>query len=246
MNAVPRLAAAAALACSLAGCVGGIDAGQARICRSVIPALNPSDAAFEIVRIAPLASGDGVRVEYRVAGTGRALAQSLPRVPVRRRQPCVARSGRPARGDHGSRTARASCGCNFSSASGWRRRERRPTPSRCPAPRCRRELPRALAVGLQHAAVRAAADRHLCAAGGGLFAGLRPGRPHQPGLRRAGGRRAATRRSSASRLPAAEVGRRGPSLLALVLALVAGLAYGVATRASRVRAADAADAGSGC
>ena len=44
---------------------GGIDAGQARTCRSIIPALNPSGAAFEIVRTAPLGPGDGVRVEYR-------------------------------------------------------------------------------------------------------------------------------------------------------------------------------------
>ena len=65
MNAVPRIAAAAALACLLAGCVGGIDAGQARICRSVIPALNPSDAAFAIGLISPLGTGDGVRVQYR-------------------------------------------------------------------------------------------------------------------------------------------------------------------------------------
>lgn len=59
-----RSVCAAALACALAGCVGGIDAGQARVCRSVIPALNPADAAFEIVRTLPLASGDGMRVEY--------------------------------------------------------------------------------------------------------------------------------------------------------------------------------------
>src|SRR5689334_9699904 len=64
MNAVSRLVAAAALACSLASCAGGIDAGQARTCRSIIPALNPQDATFEIVRTAPLGSGGGVRVEY--------------------------------------------------------------------------------------------------------------------------------------------------------------------------------------
>src|SRR5882672_5289746 len=57
-------AAAAALACLLAGCAGGIDAGQARTCRSVIPALNPSEATFEIVRTGALRSGEGVRVDY--------------------------------------------------------------------------------------------------------------------------------------------------------------------------------------
>src|SRR5712691_3806455 len=66
MNVGPRLAAVAVLTCTLAGCAGGIDAGQARICRSIIPALNPSDATSEIVRTASLASSDGVRVEYRV------------------------------------------------------------------------------------------------------------------------------------------------------------------------------------
>src|SRR6185436_4677799 len=39
-----------------------------RICRSVIPALNLSASDVEIVRTAPLVSGDGVRVEYRARG----------------------------------------------------------------------------------------------------------------------------------------------------------------------------------
>jgi len=60
-----RLAAAAAFACALAGCAAAVDAGQARICRTVIPALNPSQAAIAIARSAPLAGGDGVRIEYR-------------------------------------------------------------------------------------------------------------------------------------------------------------------------------------
>jgi branched-chain amino acid transport system permease protein len=67
---VPRLATGAALACALAGCAI-VDAGQARTCRSIVPALNPSASAIEIVRTAPLSAGDGVRVAYRVrAPTG--------------------------------------------------------------------------------------------------------------------------------------------------------------------------------
>src|SRR5215207_6894351 len=69
-SALRRSACAAAFACALAGCVGGIDVGQARVCRSVIPALNPGDAAFEITSTAPLASGEGVRVEYRARVAG--------------------------------------------------------------------------------------------------------------------------------------------------------------------------------
>jgi branched-subunit amino acid ABC-type transport system permease component len=65
MNALSRLAAIAALLCALAGCAG-VDTNQARICRSIVPALNLSAAAIEVVRTAPLASVDGVRVDYRV------------------------------------------------------------------------------------------------------------------------------------------------------------------------------------
>jgi branched-chain amino acid transport system permease protein len=71
MWVVPRLVTAAALVCALAGCAA-VDAGRARICRSIVPALNASGAPLEIVRAAPLAKGDGVRVTYRVrapAGT---------------------------------------------------------------------------------------------------------------------------------------------------------------------------------
>jgi branched-subunit amino acid ABC-type transport system permease component len=64
MNALVRLAAATALVCALAGCAEVIDAGQARTCRSVIPALNPADASIEIMRTMPL-GGDGVRIDYR-------------------------------------------------------------------------------------------------------------------------------------------------------------------------------------
>ena len=187
MHAVPRVAAAAALACSLAGCIGGIDAGQARICRSVIPALNPSDAAFDIVRIVALASGEGVRVDYRAR---------VPDGPSRSRflecrfwpgQPGVARPWCPDRRDHGIRAAgRAAAATSAALLAGGggrggrsRAGARRLAVARGAAGRGRQPAARA---------VRAAAGRHLCAAGGGLFTGLRAGRAPQPGLRRAGGR----------------------------------------------------------
>jgi len=50
----------------LAGCAPGIDTGQARLCRAVLPALNGEASAIEIVRTAPLTAGHGVRVDYRV------------------------------------------------------------------------------------------------------------------------------------------------------------------------------------
>jgi branched-chain amino acid transport system permease protein len=56
----------AVLLASLAGCAPGIDAGQGRLCRAIIPALNGEAAAIEIVRTGPLAVGQGVRVDYRV------------------------------------------------------------------------------------------------------------------------------------------------------------------------------------
>ena len=59
------MCAAAALILALAGCAPVIDAGQARTCRMVIPALNAPDAAIDIVRISPLRSGEGVRIDYR-------------------------------------------------------------------------------------------------------------------------------------------------------------------------------------
>ncbi|HEU0060827.1 MAG TPA: branched-chain amino acid ABC transporter permease [Hyphomicrobiaceae bacterium] len=60
------LAILSLLVALLTGCAAGIDAGQARLCRAIIPALNGEAAAIEIVRTAPLAGAPGVRVDYRV------------------------------------------------------------------------------------------------------------------------------------------------------------------------------------
>lgn len=56
----------AVLLAALTACTPGIDAGQARLCRAVIPALNVEGSAIELVRTAPLAGQQGVRVDYRV------------------------------------------------------------------------------------------------------------------------------------------------------------------------------------
>jgi branched-chain amino acid transport system permease protein len=56
----------AVLLAALAACTPGIDAGQARLCRAVIPALNAEGSAIELVRTQPLGGQQGVRVDYRV------------------------------------------------------------------------------------------------------------------------------------------------------------------------------------
>jgi len=70
MSASRKLAVAAALSCALAGC-SDIDVGQARTCRSVIPALNPAQATFKIRRTLALAHGEGVRIDYGADMPGR-------------------------------------------------------------------------------------------------------------------------------------------------------------------------------
>ena len=72
MKVGPRLLAAALLVGALVGC-SGVDAGRARICRSIIPALNASGTALEIVRTNSAARGDGVRVAYRAQDPGGTL-----------------------------------------------------------------------------------------------------------------------------------------------------------------------------
>src|SRR5215470_12409727 len=65
MSALKRLLVLIAALASLGGCAG-LDAGQARLCRAVIPALNGTALAIEVVRTAPLPAAQGVRVDYRV------------------------------------------------------------------------------------------------------------------------------------------------------------------------------------
>jgi len=68
MSIAPRFAAA--LTCVLAGCAPVVDAGQARLCRSIIPAINADGTSIEIVLTSPLGPGDGVRVVYRARMPG--------------------------------------------------------------------------------------------------------------------------------------------------------------------------------
>jgi branched-subunit amino acid ABC-type transport system permease component len=61
-----------AAALAAAGCVAAIDAGQARLCRSILPALNAPGATLDLVDTAPLAGGEGVVIAYGVvSATGR-------------------------------------------------------------------------------------------------------------------------------------------------------------------------------
>ena len=62
---------------ALSACSAAIDAGQARLCRAAVPALNAAGSAIEIVRTAPLSSADGLRVEYRVASPAGQRARFL-------------------------------------------------------------------------------------------------------------------------------------------------------------------------
>jgi branched-chain amino acid transport system permease protein len=65
-----RLAVLAGLlATVLAGCNAMLDADQARICRLLLPALNPAGSVFRILRIAPAGSAT-LRIDYRAAAPG--------------------------------------------------------------------------------------------------------------------------------------------------------------------------------
>jgi branched-chain amino acid transport system permease protein len=66
MSAIRSVLALVAAVAALGGCAAGVDGGQARLCRAVIPALNGEAFAIEIMRTAALPAGEGVRVEYRV------------------------------------------------------------------------------------------------------------------------------------------------------------------------------------
>ena len=173
MRLVPRLVAAAALTCAVAGCAV-VDAGRARICRSIVPAFNTSGASLEIVRSAPLAKGEGVRITYRV--------QAPPGMPPKDRfVEC-----RFAAGGHASRERESLVGVTTETGSlgevrlhmlkrFWLEREGvaadpEPIANAAEAP----SVPRALAIGLQHfvAALPPIAIYGLLAAAYSLVYGL--------------------------------------------------------------------------
>jgi branched-chain amino acid transport system permease protein len=64
-----RPAIATALTVALTAC-SSLDVGQARTCRSVIPALNPDRAVIGIERTVALPRGEGVRIHYRTTVPG--------------------------------------------------------------------------------------------------------------------------------------------------------------------------------
>lgn len=227
MHAATRPAAAAVLACLLAGCAMGIDAGQARTCRSILPALNPADAAFEIVRTASIGAGVGVRIDYRVRVAG---------APSRTRfVECRFSAGSLASPDRGALVG-------VTTDSGrlgelrlqllkrfWLEAEGAAAdPDPVPGASLSPQIPRRLAIFLQHAlsALPSVAIYALLAASYSLVYGL-VGR-----INLAFGELAAAS-GYAAFLGFAIAGRGAAAgaalLLALVLALSAALAYGVAT-----------------
>jgi branched-chain amino acid transport system permease protein len=62
MMAMTRIIVIAALFGALSACAG--DAERKRICRSIIPALNPAESVLVIERSAALLEGEGVRIDY--------------------------------------------------------------------------------------------------------------------------------------------------------------------------------------
>jgi branched-chain amino acid transport system permease protein len=209
----------------LAGCASDIDAGQARSCRSIIPALNPAAASIAVLRTIPLGSGSGVRVDYRVL---------VPAGPSRERfVECRFAGGGYVAADRGTligvTTDAGPMGAlrlqllkRFWLAKVGPAADPQPVEGVLSAP----ELPWAMAVGLQHVllALPAIAIYGLLAAAYSLIYGL-VGR-----INLAFGELAAVG-GYAAFLGFAAVGAAGsiawPLLLALVWALAAALSYGL-------------------
>jgi branched-subunit amino acid ABC-type transport system permease component len=227
MTARPRLIAVAALVCTLSACATAIDASRARICRSIIPVLNPADAAVEIVRTHALAGGEGVRIDY--------LLRANAGAPHRRFLECRFAAASQASSERDTLTGVATEGGRLGPLRlyllqrFWLEREGatadpEPVPNAARVP----ELPRTLAVGLQHllSALPSIAIYALLAAAYSLIYGL----VHRINL--AFGELAAVS-GYAAYLAIALVGFRSsvaPGLaLALLLALTAALSYGTVT-----------------
>src|SRR5262249_15644668 len=173
MTALRRLLAVAALVCTLSACATAIDASRARICRSIIAALNAADATVEIVRTQALARGEGVRIDY--------LLRASAGGPHRRFLECrFAAAGQPS-SERDRLTGVAPEGGQLGPLRlyllqrFWLEREGQsadpePVPNAARVP----ELPRTLAVGLQHllSALPSIAIYALLAAAYSLIYGL--------------------------------------------------------------------------
>ena len=55
---------------ALTACAPALDVDQSRICRIVLPAISPADAAIHVARTVPDADGAGVRVDYSIDNNG--------------------------------------------------------------------------------------------------------------------------------------------------------------------------------
>lgn len=60
------------LALVLASCGQGVDADQARVCRTAIPALNPDDTAVQVLRALPGPLPNSLRIDYQAEPPGKA------------------------------------------------------------------------------------------------------------------------------------------------------------------------------
>ncbi|MGH6814308.1 MAG: branched-chain amino acid ABC transporter permease [Hyphomicrobiaceae bacterium] len=69
-SALLRAAHIVPAALLVASCSGGIDGGHLRICRMVLPALNPTAGTLEILHADRLRQDEGVRLRYRVQAQG--------------------------------------------------------------------------------------------------------------------------------------------------------------------------------
>ena len=98
-----RAAAVLCTAFLLAGCVSSLDAQQARVCRSTLPALN-AGARITVRRIETGPVPRSLQVEYEAALPGRPILERFGHLPLRRRR-FVAQQGRTDRDRHGARSA---------------------------------------------------------------------------------------------------------------------------------------------
>jgi branched-chain amino acid transport system permease protein len=65
----------------LAGCAGVIDSEQLRLCRSLLPALNPGATGFREIRVGPAALGDqGVEIDYAASASEPGAAARVQRL----------------------------------------------------------------------------------------------------------------------------------------------------------------------
>jgi branched-subunit amino acid ABC-type transport system permease component len=72
MRLTTLLALVLLAALALAGCGGNLDADQARICRTILPVLNPEGSEIRVLRQTAMSDGPRLRVDYQVHKPGSA------------------------------------------------------------------------------------------------------------------------------------------------------------------------------